>query len=135
MGSLLLGLFDDDGHLNHVGVTASFTMARRKELVDELAPYRTDALDGHPWREWAEWEGTGPGPTGGNRWNAGKDMRWEPVRPELVCEVAYDHLQGNRFRHATTFQRWRTDRDPSSCTYEQLDTAVPEELASVFGAR
>jgi ATP-dependent DNA ligase len=138
IGSLLLGLFDDGGTLHHVGVTASFTMARRKELVDEIAPYRENAIEGHPWQGWAEWEAeaaaTGRKPGAGNRWNAKKDMSWEPLRAELVCEVAYDHLQGDRFRHATTFRRWRPDREPASCTYAQLDTAVPAELATVFGA-
>jgi ATP-dependent DNA ligase len=134
IGSLMLGLFDDEGSLNSVGVTASFTMARRKELVDEIAPYRENALEGHPWRDWAEWEGDTRKPGAGNRWNAKKDMSWEPLRAELVCEVAYDHLQGNRFRHATTFRRWRPDRTPASCTYGQLETAVPLELAEVFGS-
>jgi ATP-dependent DNA ligase len=139
VGSLLLGLFDDEGHLHHVGVTASFTMARRKELVDELAPYRDNALVAHPWKDWAEFQQqestVSRRPLPGNRWNAGKDMSWEPVRTELVCEVAYDHLQGERFRHATTFRRWRPDRTPSSCTYAQLETAVPVELSTVFRSR
>ncbi len=134
IGSLLLGLFDDEGTLHHVGVTASFTMARRKELVDEIAPYRENALDGHPWQGWAEWEAdagdAGRKPGAQSRWNAKKDLSWEPLRAELVCEVAYDHLQGDRFRHATTFRRWRPDRTPPSCTYAQLETAVPEELAT-----
>jgi len=140
VGSLLLGLFDADGRLHHVGVTSSFTAARRAELVDELAPYRLDSGEGHPWA----WEGAsaaeGVG-TGGNRipgaqsrWNAGRDLSFEPLRPELVCEVAYDHLQGNRFRHGTTFQRWRPDRSPDSCRYDQLETAVPAELSEVFSA-
>ena len=141
VGSLLLGLFDDNGNLRHVGVTASFTMARRKELVDELTPYRDNALESHPWKDWAEWDAaqasatSGRAPGGGNRWNAKKDMTWNALRPELVCEVAYDHLQGDRFRHATTFRRWRTDRTPESCTYAQLDSAAPAELSIVFGAR
>jgi len=156
IGSLLLGLFDDARALHHVGVAASFTMARRRELVDELAPFRDHALDGHPWASWAG--PTGPGgpdgggtdgggtavpeaetdtnrmPGGASRWNAKRDLSWEPLRPELVAEVAFDHLQGDRFRHATQFQRWRPDRRPDSCTYAQLDVAVPEELATVFGA-
>ena len=113
VGSLLLGLFDEAGVLHHVGVTASFTMARRRELVEELAPYRISALTGHPWESWAA-----PEPAGGrtpgapSRWNAKKDLSWEPLTPDLVCEVAYDNLQGDRFRHATTFRRWRPDRDP-----------------------
>jgi len=136
VGSLLLGLYDDGGTLHHVGVAASFPMARRRALVDELAPYRPGGLAGHPWAEWAtaagEWDGRMPG--GQSRWNAKRDLSWEPLRPELVAEVAFDHLQGDRFRHATHFQRWRPDRDPRSCTYAQLDVVVPEELAVVFGA-
>jgi ATP-dependent DNA ligase len=138
VGSLLLGLFDGGGNLQHVGVTASFTVARRRELVDELAPYRERALDGHPWAGWAEaMSDTAAAkrmPGGGSRWNAGKDLSWEPLRPELVCEVAFDHLQGDRFRHAARFVAWRPDRDPGSCTYDQLDVVVPEELARVFSA-
>ncbi|MGH9153560.1 MAG: ATP-dependent DNA ligase [Acidimicrobiales bacterium] len=122
VGSLLLGLYDD-GVLHHVGVAAAFTMARRRELVAELAPYRV-ADSG--------FDGRAPG--GHSRWSAGRDLSFEPLRPELVCEVAYDHLEGRRFRHATSFRRWRPDRAPESCTYAQLDTAVPEELAGVFGA-
>jgi len=136
VGSLLLGLYADDGSLHHVGVAAAFTMARRKELVDELAPYRVDALHGHPWAEWAAFMTASGGkvPGMGNRWNAGKDMSWEPLRAELVVEVAFDHMQGQRFRHATQFVRWRPERDPRSCTYGQLEIAVPQELAAVFGA-
>jgi ATP-dependent DNA ligase len=138
VGSLLLGLFDDDGLLHHVGVSASFTVARRRELVEELTPYRLSTLDGHPWAAWAQFEQdeaqAGRKPGAPSRWNAGKDLRWEPLDPSLVCEVAYDHLQGDRFRHATTFRRWRPDRRPESCTYSQLETAVPAELDSVFGA-
>ena len=134
VGSLLLGLFDAQGTLHHVGVTASFTAARRRELVGELQTYRTDSLDGHPWGAWAAAEATGRMPGGQSRWNAKRDLSWEPLRPELVCEVAYDHLQGDRFRHATTFRRWRPDRNPSSCTYAQLDQAPAAELAAVFGA-
>ncbi|HUY23535.1 MAG TPA: ATP-dependent DNA ligase [Acidimicrobiales bacterium] len=137
VGSLLLGLYDDDGVLHHVGVSASFTVARRRELVDELAPYRPASLDGHPWAGWAQLEdraAAGRKPGAPSRWNATKDLRWEPLDPVLVCEVAYDHLQGDRFRHATTFRRWRPDRRPESCTYAQLDTAVPEELDAVFRA-
>jgi ATP-dependent DNA ligase len=136
VGSLLLGLFDDEGTLHHVGVASSFSVARRKELVEELAPYRDRALDGHPWAGWAEAEAAAGGrmPGGQSRWNAGRTMAWEPLRPELVAEVAFDHLQGDRFRHATSFVRWRPEREPRSCTYGQLDTAVPEELEAVFGA-
>ncbi len=136
VGSLLLGLYDDEGNLRHVGVAAAFSMARRKDLVDELAPYREKALEDHPWGEWAEFmtASGGRAPGTGNRWNAGKDMSWEPLRAELVAEVAFDHLQGDRFRHATNFVRWRPDREPRSCTYAQLEVPVPEELATVFRA-
>ena len=138
VGSLLLGLYDDDGTLHSVGVTSSFTNVRRKELVEELAPLREGAQAAHPWREWAEWEGEGlpqrmPGAK--SRWNAGKNLSWEPLRIERVCEVAYDHLQGDRFRHATTFQRWRPDKAPRECTYGQLEETAPAELAQIFGAR
>ena len=130
-----LGLHDTEGTLHHVGVATSFSVARRKELVDELAPLRKNALEGHPWRSWAEAVQTEQRlPGAGNRWNAGKDMSWEPVRVELVAEVGYDNLQGDRFRHATKLVRWRHDRDPASCTYDQLDRPVPEVLAEVFGA-
>jgi ATP-dependent DNA ligase len=136
VGSLLLGLHDKLGILHHVGVASGFTAALRKSLVDDLAFYRCDDLADHPWRAigaGAEREHTRrPGTP--SRWNANKDLSFEVVRPELVCEVGYDHLQGDRFRHATSFRRWRPDRRPESCTYAQLDTAVPEELARVFGA-
>jgi len=136
VGSLLLGLYDDAGTLHHVGVASSFSVARRSELVDVLAPYRDDALAGHPWAGWAEAAAGAGGrmPGGQSRWNAGRSMEWEPLRSELVAEVAFDHLQGDRFRHATQFLRWRPDREPASCTYAQLEVAVPEELAAVFGA-
>ncbi|MHB8681592.1 MAG: ATP-dependent DNA ligase [Acidimicrobiales bacterium] len=135
VGSLLLGLYDDAEVLHHVGVTASFTMARRAELVDEIAPYRMDDLRGHPWEQWAmPADGGGRVPGSPSRWNAGKNLSWEPLRPELVCEVAYDHLQGDRFRHGTTFRRWRPEREPGLCTYDQLEVVVPEELAAVFRA-
>jgi len=138
VGSLLLGLYDDHGVLHHVGVSASFSAARRRELVDELAPYRLSSLEGHPWAAWAELEHPEDQgqrkPGAPSRWNAGKDLRWEPVELSLVCEVAYDHLQGDRFRHATTFRRWRPDRRPESCTYAQLEVVVPAELESVFRA-
>jgi ATP-dependent DNA ligase len=135
IGSLLLGLYDDAGTLHHVGVTAAFPMAQRKALVDTLAPYREHALDGHPWRDWATAmaEAGGRMPGAQSRWNAGKDQSWEPVRPELVVEVRYDHLQGDRFRHGTTFVRFRDDRKPESCTYAQLDEAAPAELGQIFG--
>jgi len=135
VGSLLLGLFDDAGTLHHVGVASGFALARRRELAAVLEPYRTDALDGHPWNWGDGADPSGRVPGGQSRWSAGKDLSWEPVRPELVCEVSYDHLQGDRFRHATSFKRWRSDRTPSSCTYMQLDAPVPEELGRVFAAR
>jgi ATP-dependent DNA ligase len=136
VGSLLLGLYDDGGVLHHVGVTSSFTDVRRHELIDELAPYRLESTDGHPWA-WGRAADEGseqrvPGTQ--SRWNAGRDLSFEPLRIELTCEVGYDHLQGDRFRHATTFRRWRPDRTPESCRYDQLETAVPEELAAVFAA-
>ena len=138
VGSLLLGLYDADGTLHHVGVTSSFTMERRAELVGFLEPYRMTSLEGHPWGEWAEWASAAeeagqrlPGAT--SRWNRGKDLSWEALRPELVCEVGFDHLQGDRFRHAATFQRWRPDRDPASCRYDQLAETAPYELERIFG--
>ena len=135
VGSLLLGLYDDKGALHHIGVTSSFTMAARKALVNELEPLRKDALTKHPWREWAEAEGSGQRMPGGHsRWSAGKDLSWEPLRIERVCEVKYDHLQGDRFRHASTFLRWRPDRRPENCRYDQLEVTTPYELARVFGA-
>jgi ATP-dependent DNA ligase len=135
IGSMLLGLYDAAGTLHHVGVTAAFPMAQRKSLVDTLAPYREGALDGHPWAAWATAmaEAGGRMPGAQSRWNAGKDQSWEPVRPELVVEVRYDHLQGDRFRHGTTFVRFRDDRKPESCTYAQLDEAAPAELGQIFG--
>ena len=136
VGSLLLGLFDDDGNLHHVGVASSFTAARRKELVDELAPLRENALDDHPWREWADHQAQaqadGKMPGGVSRWNAGKDLTWEPLRPELVAEVRYEHVLSGRFRHGGRLVRFRPDRTPDSCTYAQLDEVAPAELADIF---
>ena len=135
VGSLLLGLYDDRGALHHVGVTSSFTMARRKELATELEPLRKDAMASHPWRAWAAAEGGGQRMPGGqSRWSAGKDLSWEPLRIERVCEVKYDHLQGDRFRHATTFLRWRPDKPPAECRYDQLEVTPAYELEKVFGA-
>ncbi|MBA3553697.1 MAG: ATP-dependent DNA ligase, partial [Gemmatimonadales bacterium] len=135
VGSLLLGLHDDRGVLQHVGVTSSFTMARRRELVKELAPLRTDALEGHPWRGWAEAGASGSRmPGAGSRWSAGKDLSWEPLRVERVCEVKYDHLQGDRFRHAAVFLRWRPDKQPRDCRYDQLEVTPAYELAKVFSS-
>jgi len=136
IGSLLLGLYDEKGSLHHVGVTSSFTMAKRKALALELAPLREGALEGHPWRDWAE-AGSGEMtrmPGGQSRWSAGKDLSWEPLRIERVCEVKYDHMQGSRFRHAAIFQRWRPDKPPRDCRYDQLEVTTPYELEKVFGA-
>jgi ATP-dependent DNA ligase len=137
VGSLLLGLFDDSGALQHVGVCASFTEKKRRELVEFLAPYRKNALAAHPWKDWAEQapasgEGEQRMPGGQSRWSQGKDLSWEPLRPELVVEVAYDHMQGSRFRHTAQFRRWRTDKKPSECTYAQLEIVPPQELAAIF---
>jgi len=141
IGSLLLGLFDDSGKLHHVGITSSFTWDRRAALAVELAPLREGAMDGHPWAEWAEWASLGaadasgqrlPGAT--SRWNRGKDLSWEPLRPERVAEVAYDHLQGDRFRHATTFKRWRPDKPPPECRYDQLEETAPYLIGQIFGS-
>ncbi|HKT82062.1 MAG TPA: ATP-dependent DNA ligase [Vicinamibacterales bacterium] len=134
VGSLLLGLFDTRGRLQHVGVTSSFTLEARRRLVEELAPLRERALESHPWREWAIAEAHAGGrmPGGQSRWSAGKDLSWEPVRPERVCEVKYDHLQGDRFRHAATFLRWRFDKAPEDCTYAQLEVVTPYELQKIF---
>jgi ATP-dependent DNA ligase len=136
VGSLLLGLYDDHGSLHHVGVTSSFTMARRRELASELAPLRQGALESHPWREWAAGAGDEATrmPGGQSRWSAGKDLSWEPLRVERVCEVKYDHMQGPRFRHAATFLRWRPDKEPRDCRYDQLEVTTAYELEKVFGA-
>jgi ATP-dependent DNA ligase len=138
VGSLLLGLYDDAGALQHVGVCASFSVEKRRELTEFLAPYRKNALSNHPWREWAGHETAAAEtghrmPGGQSRWSQGKDLSWEPLRPELVVEVAYDHMQGNRFRHTAQFRRWRPDRDPKSCTYQQLEVVPPQELREIFG--
>jgi ATP-dependent DNA ligase len=135
IGSLLLGLYNDEGKLQHVGVTSSFTMAARAQLVEELAPLRETAVAEHPWKEWAGQEAEEQRMPGAqSRWSNGKDLSWEPLRIERVCEVKYDHLQGDRFRHAATFQRWRLDKSPQECRYDQLEVTTPFELASVFGA-
>ncbi len=142
VGSLLLGLYDDDGALEHVGVCASFTDVKRRELVDFLEPYRANALENHPWQAWAQGaqgaqdpgaeSGSQRRPGGASRWSAGKDLSWEPLRPELVVEVAYDHMQGSRFRHTAQFRRWRSDKEPRDCTYAQLEVVLPHELAEIF---
>jgi ATP-dependent DNA ligase len=136
VGSLLLGLYDGAGRLQHVGVTSAFTMALRRQLAAELAPLRAHALDDHPWREWASADAHERSrlPGGQSRWSAGKDLSWEPLRVERVCEVKYDHMQGSRFRHAAIFLRWRPDRSPADCRYDQLEVTAPYELAKVFGA-
>jgi ATP-dependent DNA ligase len=141
VGSLLLGLFDDSGSLQHVGVCSSFTVEKRRELATFLEAYRAGALAAHPWKQWVEY-GTEPGggealvpqrmPGGQSRWSQGKDLSWEPVRPELVVEVAYDHMQGSRFRHIAQFRRWRMDKKPSDCTYAQLEVVPPQELVAIF---
>jgi ATP-dependent DNA ligase len=137
VGSLLLGLYDDEGSLHHVGVASSFTAERRKELVDELAPLREHALDDHPWRRWAEAQAQADGrmPGGLSRWTGGKDLSWEPLRVELVAEVRYEHVQAGRFRHGGRLVRFREDRTPGSCTYAQLDEVAPAELKALFGER
>jgi ATP-dependent DNA ligase len=139
LGSLLLGLFDEAGALQHVGVCSSFSVEKRRELAKFLKPYCKNALTGHPWKQWAE-HGTERGeagaahrmPGGQSRWSQGKDLSWEPLRPELVVEVAYDHLQGSRFRHIAQFRRWRNDKKPTDCTYAQLEVVAPQELKAIF---
>ena len=135
LGSLLLGLFDDAGALQHVGVCGSFTLEKRKELVKFLEPYRQNALANHPWGQWAEAMADGHRMPGGqSRWSQGKDLSWEPLRPELVLEVAYEHMQGSRFRHMAQFRRWRTDKAPKDCTYAQLEVVPPQELMEIFAS-
>lgn len=134
IGSLLLGLYGDDGRLHHVGVAASFPMAKRKELVSTLEPYVADDLSQHPWGEWADQEAHAstrmPGAV--SRWSAGKNLSFVPLRPELVVEVAYEKMEGDRFRHTAQFRRWRTDRTPESCTYEQLESPDDLELREIL---
>lgn len=133
LASLLLGLYDADGTLHHVGVASGFAAKVRKEIEAHVAPYRQDALEGHPWARWAgPLDDSGRMPGAQSRWSQGKDLSWEPLRPELVAEVAYDHLQGDRFRHATKFERWRPDREPRSCRYDQLETVPPAELEELL---
>jgi len=135
IGSLLLGLYDEQGVLQHVGVTSAFTTAMRRQLVKELAPLRRDAMGDHPWREWA---GAGAEssrmPGAQSRWSAGKNLAWEPLRIERVCEVKYDHMQGDRFRHAAFFLRWRPDKRPQDCRYDQLEVTKPYELERIFSS-
>ncbi len=137
IGSLLLGLFDDEGKLNHVGVVGAFTADKRKELVGFLEPYKKDALENHPWRAWAEAGIAASGaeqrvPGAKSRWSQNKDLSWTPLRPELVIEVGYDHMQGTRFRHTAQFRRFRTDKPPRDCTYGQLEVVAPAELSKLF---
>ena len=135
VGSLLLGLYDNAGILQHVGVCASFAAAQRQELTEQLAPYRKHALAGHPWRDWADASANDDAhrmPGGQSRWSHGKDLSWEPLRPELVVEVAYEHMQDGRFRHMAHFRRWRADKRPADCTYAQLVVVPPQELATIF---
>lgn len=137
VGSLLLGLYDDGGDLQHVGVSASFPMARRRSLLDDLAPFRDVDLADHPWGRWADAEAHAGNrlPGAVSRWNAKKDLSFVPLRPQLVVEVAYDHMEGDRFRHTAQFRRWRPDRDPGSCTYAQLEQPVTFDLAEILRAR
>ena len=134
LGSLLLGLYDGQGRLQHVGVSASFTAARRAELVEELAPLVCEDLSEHPWGEWREWAIANPDRVPGtqSRWSAGKDLSFTPLRPERVLEVGYDHMEGSRFRHTAQFKRWRPDRGPESCGYEQLEEPVGYDLGEVL---
>lgn len=136
VGSLLLGLYDDHGTLQHVGVCAAFPMKRRAELLDELEPLRMPDPEGHPWAAWAEEAAHESArlPGAQSRWTGKKDLSWVPLRPERVVEVAYDHMEGDRFRHTAQFRRWRPDREPRSCTYAQLQEAVRYDLAEVLGA-
>lgn len=134
IGSLLLGLYDATGKLQHVGTCASFTEAKRRELVEFLAPYREGATEGHPWAGWGGQNEQGSRMPGAqSRWSSGKDLSWELLRPELVIEVAYEHMQGDRFRHLAHFRRWRTDKAPQDCTYSQLEVVPPQELMELFG--
>ncbi len=133
IGSLLLGLYDAQGRLQHVGTCASFTEAKRRELVDFLAPYRENATANHPWASWgAQNEAGSRMPGAQSRWSSGKDLTWELLRPELVVEVAYEHMQGDRFRHLAHFRRWRSDKPPAQCTYAQLEVVPPQELQTLF---
>ena len=135
VGSMLLGLHDAEGVLHHVGVAASFKREERAKLAKLFEPLRENAREGHPWSKWAEWTGDDQRrPGASSRWNAGKDLSWEPLRLELVAEVGYDHLQGTRFRHATHFKRWRPDKPPSDCRYDQLEVSAPFELKEIFGS-
>jgi ATP-dependent DNA ligase len=137
VGSLMLGLYDGEGRLHYVGIASSFKQTERAKLVQLLEPIRENARENHPWKDWAEWQDQEtdrrlPGAT--SRWNRGKDLSWEPLRIELVAEVSFDHMQGTRFRHATHFKRWRPDKPPSECRYDQLEVSPPQEIRDIFGA-
>ncbi len=137
VGSLLLGLYNASGVLQHVGVCSSFSVEKRAELAEFLSGYRENALLNHPWKNWAQADSLPAEagkrmPGGKSRWSGGKDLSWEAVRPELVVEVAYDHMQGDRFRHVAQFRRWRSDKKPTDCTYEQLEVVPPQELLEIF---
>jgi ATP-dependent DNA ligase len=133
VGSLLLGLYDDAGILHHAGASSSFTMKRRTEFLKELEPLRRNATRRHPWREWADAEAAAMRMPGApSRWRTGKELSWEPLRIERTCEVKYDHMQGNRFRHAVQFLRWRPDKPPEACRYDQLEVIKPYELERIF---
>jgi ATP-dependent DNA ligase len=135
VGSLLLGLYNGKGVLQHVGVTSSFTMTMRRHLAKELAPLRKNAMKNHPWRDWSGGGAeAGRMPGAQSRWSAGKNLAWEPLRVQRVCEVKYDHMQGDRFRHATQFLRWRPDRQPQDCRYDQLEVIKPYEFDRIFAA-
>ncbi|HSE07746.1 MAG TPA: ATP-dependent DNA ligase [Nocardioidaceae bacterium] len=138
LGSLLLGLYDDGGTLQHVGVAAAFSEKRRAELIEELAPLVADISE-HPWGNWAEAEHhnvTGERlPGAQSRWSSGKDLSFVPLDPKLVLEVGYDHMEGTRFRHTAQFKRWRPDRDPDTCGYEQLEEPVSYDLGKVLTTR
>jgi ATP-dependent DNA ligase len=137
VGSMLLGLYDQSGVLHHVGVCSAWKREERAKLAKLLEPYREGAREGHPWATWAAWQDEASAqrrPGASSRWSRGKDLSWEPLRVELVCEVAYDHLQGTRFRHATHWKRWRPDKPTAECRYDQLEVSAPFELAAIFGA-
>lgn len=137
IGSLLLGLYDLEETLHHVGVCASFTAQKRRELVEKLGPFRVGALAEHPWRDWASASESdasrGQRRPSGSRWSQGKDLSWEPLRPELVVQVAYDHMQGDRFRHTAQFRRWRPDKSVLDCSYAQLEVVAAREIGEIFG--
>ncbi len=136
LGSMILGLWSDDGRLQQIGVAASFTAAKRKALVEELAPLREGALDDHPWASWAEHEAQhGRRPGAVSRWNAGKDLSWEPLRLERVVEVGFNQFDSGRLRHPAHFKRWRPDKDVRECTFEQMESIPPYELGRILAGQ